>query len=65
VLGGQTLKEVKPSGQSALVIGNESKGIRPELMNVLTQHITIPRLGHAESLNAGVAAGIILSHLVL
>jgi RNA methyltransferase, TrmH family len=47
-----------------LVIGNESKGIGAELI-ALTQHqVTIPRVGEAESLNAAVATGIILSHLV-
>jgi tRNA G18 (ribose-2'-O)-methylase SpoU len=33
-------------------------------MNIATDKITIPKKGKAESLNAGVAAGIILSHLV-
>jgi TrmH family RNA methyltransferase len=46
-----------------LVIGNEAKGISRELMEQIPHHITIPGTGQAESLNAGVAAGIILSHL--
>lgn len=64
VLDGEPLRNVRPKGASALVIGNESQGIRPELMQELKEFITIPRLGEAESLNAAVAAGIILSHLV-
>ncbi len=49
-----------------LVIGNEGKGIRPETFPLLTHQITIPRYGNsgAESLNAGVAAGIIVAELV-
>lgn len=47
-----------------LIIGNEGKGMRPEIRGQLTTALTIPRIGHAESLNAGVATGIILSHLL-
>lgn len=65
VLDGTSLKGVKPHGPSALVIGNESHGIRPELLKELHHFVTIPRKGEAESLNAAVAAGIILSHLVI
>jgi TrmH family RNA methyltransferase len=33
-------------------------------MEMIDQKITIPKTGKAESLNAAVATGIILSHLV-
>lgn len=46
-----------------LIIGNESKGIRGELLALATQRVTIARRGQAESLNAAVAAGILLSRL--
>lgn len=46
-----------------LLIGNESKGIRPEFISLASQQVTIPRIGQAESLNAAVATGILLSHL--
>lgn len=46
-----------------LVIGNESKGISPEVMKLVNVRMTIPRIGMAESLNAAVATGIILSHV--
>jgi TrmH family RNA methyltransferase len=48
-----------------LIVGNESKGIRKELLEKAGQKITIPRRGEAESLNAAVATGIILSHLLI
>jgi TrmH family RNA methyltransferase len=47
-----------------LMIGNESKGLRPELLELASQQLTIPRRGEAESLNAAVATGILLSHLL-
>jgi RNA methyltransferase, TrmH family len=65
VLDGDKLSSVKPSGASALVIGNESAGIRKELLRELTNFITIPKNGAAESLNAAVATGILLSHLAI
>jgi TrmH family RNA methyltransferase len=52
-----------PKG-AMLVIGNESKGIRESLMPLIQHPITIPRIGGAESLNAAVATGILLSHLI-
>ncbi len=61
-LEGTPIRDVRPHGPSALVIGNESKGIREELMKELKLFVTIPRHGAAESLNAAVATGIILSH---
>lgn len=42
-----------------LLIGSEANGISETLFPYITQHIAIPRYGSAESLNAGVAAGII------
>jgi TrmH family RNA methyltransferase len=51
-----------PNG-GILLIGNESKGIHPNCRKLITNPISIPRIGGAESLNAGVAAGILLSYL--
>ena len=47
-----------------ILIGNESKGIDEELLELASGQITIPKFGKAESLNAAVATGIILSHIV-
>lgn len=46
-----------------IVIGNESKGIHPNLQAYIHHPIMIPRKGKAESLNAAVATGIICSLL--
>lgn len=64
VLQGKNVNEHPPIKEGILLIGNESKGIREELLLRVMHHITIPRKGNAESLNAAVATGIILSHLV-
>jgi TrmH family RNA methyltransferase len=51
-------------GKSGLVvIGNESNGISAEVSRFVQQRITIPRIGGAESLNAGIATGIILDNI--
>jgi TrmH family RNA methyltransferase len=50
--------------EGIVVIGNESKGISDEILKLSNVHITIPGKGRADSLNAAVATGIILSHLV-
>ena len=62
-LSGKKVSELKGLTEGIIIIGNESKGISDEIMQLCTQKITIPKTGHAESLNAAVAAGIILSHL--
>jgi TrmH family RNA methyltransferase len=51
-----------PDGPSVLLIGNESRGIGPAAMAQVSHPILIPnRGGTAESLNAAVAAGILLN----
>ncbi|MEO5683796.1 MAG: RNA methyltransferase [Chitinophagaceae bacterium] len=62
-LNGTMLNEVQPLQEGVVVIGNESKGISAALLECCQHRITIPRIGQAESLNAAVAAGIILSRL--
>lgn len=62
---GQPIEHLeKPTGKWALIIGSEAHGISKELENKLDAKITIPRIGLGESLNAGVAAGILLNQLV-
>lgn len=52
--------EVVRTNDLAIIMGNEGKGIRPELLAKTTKNLYIPMPGKAESLNVGVAAGIIL-----
>ena len=62
-LSGTSIFTLKKTAESIVLIGNESRGVRSELLDVASLHITIPRYGYAESLNAAVATGIILSHM--
>jgi TrmH family RNA methyltransferase len=45
---------------SVIVIGNESQGVSNEVFNQATQRIKIPIYGEAESLNAAIAAAVIM-----
>lgn len=63
-LDGESIYIVAKMIKGIIIIGNESKGIRPDILAMADQKITIPKIGQAESLNAAVATGIILSHLV-
>ena len=64
-LSGQSIYDMDRQSKGILLIGNESKGVRHEFMNMATHQLTIPKIGAAESLNAAVATGIILSHLAI
>lgn len=64
-LEGIPVQKIKEGKNGVLLIGNESKGISKELLSFASTKITIPQIGKAESLNAAVATGIILSHLKL
>jgi TrmH family RNA methyltransferase len=62
-LKGKSVFEMKSQTPAFLLIGNESHGISAALQNFVTEHVTIPRIGQAESLNAAVATGIICAML--
>ena len=47
----------------ALVIGSEARGISPEVSNSATVSLKLPMRGGAQSLNASVAAGIMMYEL--
>lgn len=66
VLDGADLFAAPLPVSGILVVGNESKGIRPATQQFITHRISIPRApgGGAESLNAAVATGIITAFWV-
>ncbi len=45
---------------TALIIGSEATGVQSELLAACDQRLWIPMLGRVSSLNAAVAAGILL-----
>lgn len=62
-LEGKDVSAVGKLKAGILIIGNEANGVSDEVMELVNEKITIPRIGAAESLNAAVATGIIISHL--
>jgi len=64
MLNGDDVTVMQKIKEGIIVIGNESKGISDDVLKLISKKITIPQKGKAESLNAAVATGIILSHLI-
>ena len=56
------LSEAKGQKPAILLIGNESQGLSLALQNQLSQALSIPRYGQAESLNAAMATAILLAY---
>ena len=57
---GTDYRQWNANGKTVLVIGNEGKGIAPLLKKQMDQTLTLPMVGHVQSLNASVATGILL-----
>lgn len=64
-LEGENIYRTDLRTKGFIVMGNEGNGISPEIERLVTRKITIPSFAHnpysTESLNVGVATGIILS----
>lgn len=52
--------EVDWRGRAVLVLGSEGRGLRPRVASACDQLVAIPRRGRLDSLNASVAAAVIL-----
>lgn len=64
LLNGSDIHRFQAQEKGAILIGNESQGIADELLPLITHALTIPRLGGAESLNAGIATAIFCDNLI-
>ncbi|MEM0938378.1 MAG: RNA methyltransferase [Bacteroidota bacterium] len=49
--------------KGTIVMGGESHGIRPEIKDMMSERIAIPKYGTAESLNVSIATGILACYL--
>lgn len=58
--GAESYERVSYQGKIGIVIGNEARGVSREMLEHATKLVHIPIYGAAESLNAAVAAGIML-----
>jgi RNA methyltransferase, TrmH family len=61
-LEGKNIHQTTFADTGYIVMGNESNGISPIVETFITQKITIPRFGGAESLNVGIAAAVVLDN---
>ncbi|GAJ25830.1 TrmH family tRNA/rRNA methyltransferase YacO [Liquorilactobacillus sucicola DSM 21376 = JCM 15457] len=57
---GTDFRKWNAQGAVALIIGNEGKGISPLLKKECDEMLTIPMVGHVQSLNASVAASLLI-----
>ena len=60
--GNKAFTEQKAERKTVFVLGSEAHGLSKDLRALSDAIVRIPKYGKAESLNVGVACGIILSH---
>ncbi|MFZ4262364.1 TrmH family RNA methyltransferase [Sphingobacterium sp. HJSM2_6] len=63
LLNGQSIYQTNFNQEGLILMGNEGNGIRSSLIEKVTQAVTIPRIGAAESLNVAVATTIFCAEL--
>ena len=63
VLDGESVHRLKPHPNAVVAIGSEGRGLSSPVLACVSERVTIPRRGRAESLNAAVAAGIVCALL--
>ena len=51
-------------GKNAIIVGNESSGLPKSIMDKVTYRVKIPMPGRAESLNAAIAASILMYEVI-
>jgi TrmH family RNA methyltransferase len=62
-LDGDDVHALPALRDAVVVIGGEGRGLSPTVAARVTRRVTIPRYGHAESLNAAIAAAIVCDTL--
>jgi TrmH family RNA methyltransferase len=63
LLNGENIYTINFGTEGLIIMGNEGNGIRPDIQQLVTKAITIPRAGRAESLNVAIATAICCSEL--
>lgn len=58
-----SFKSIEQQEKFGILLGNEGEGVKPELLEAVTDNITIPMYGKAESLNVAIAGSILMYHL--
>jgi tRNA G18 (ribose-2'-O)-methylase SpoU len=62
-MNGESLFDAGIQSPAVYVMGSESHGISDEIKSLLMKSLTIPGSGQIESLNVGVAAGILCAEI--
>jgi len=63
-LNGTSVHQLQPSQTGGyIVLGNEANGISDALTALISEKITIPAFGGAESLNVGIACAVVVDNL--
>ncbi|MFP4088693.1 MAG: TrmH family RNA methyltransferase [Cyclobacteriaceae bacterium] len=60
---GTLIYEVNFASSGLILLGNESEGISEALAQRVSERVTIPRFGGAESLNVGIATAVVCDNL--
>ncbi|MGZ3767420.1 MAG: TrmH family RNA methyltransferase [Mucilaginibacter sp.] len=63
LLNGANIYRTDFGNEGLVLMGNEGNGIRPEIQKLITEAITIPRIGKAESLNVAIATALFCSEV--
>ena len=58
--GKKSYKDIKYSDRSAILVGNEARGLSDEVADLADTYVLIPMQGKVESLNAAVAAALMM-----
>ena len=58
--GKKSYKDIKYSDSSAILVGNEARGLSDEVADLADTYVLIPMQGKVESLNAAVAAALMM-----
>ena len=63
MLSGKNIYHTNFGTEGLIVMGNEGKGMRPEIERLIGTAVTIPRAGRAESLNVGIATALFCAEI--
>lgn len=61
--GGNDIKTIEKNNKFAIIVGNEGQGVKKEIIDLSDESIYIKMNSKCESLNVGVATGILLYEL--
>jgi TrmH family RNA methyltransferase len=63
LLDGENIYTTNFGNEGLVVMGNEGNGLRPDVQQLVSKAVTIPRAGKAESLNVAIATAIFCSEI--